>query len=114
MPFQKGRAKTGGRVKGGNKATREVLTLLHAMNHNPVENLILIAQDKKNRIEVRARAEMFLIDKYIPSLKAIELSGPGGAAIEHNVNVSPRQRILAGIARVRERRSDSGSSQRSA
>lgn len=43
--------------------------------------------------------------------KAIEVSGPLGAPMEHNVNLTARERLEAGIARVYDRLRPGGSAQ---
>jgi len=48
--------KTGGRTAGTpNKKTREITELLHSLDCNPIEGMILIAQDPNNSMELRGR-----------------------------------------------------------
>lgn len=78
--------KTGGRKKGTpNKISSDVRGLLDKLGCNPLEGLARIANDEKNSIEVRARAYSELCQYVAPKLRAVELTGAGGGAIEVNV-----------------------------
>lgn len=84
MPFQKGRKKTGGKVKGcKHKINRDIVALLDSLNCNPLEGLARIAIDEKVEIGVRVSAYRSIARYVHPELKSIELSGPGGAPIQH-------------------------------
>ncbi len=84
MPFQKGRKKTGGKVKGcKHKINRDIVGLLDSLNCNPIEGLARIATDTKVEIGVRVAAFRSIARYVHPELKSIELSGPGGAPIQH-------------------------------
>jgi hypothetical protein len=87
MPFQKGRAKTGGKVKGSkHKITRDLVALLDELKCNPIEGMAKIATDEKIDIAIRLRAHAEVAKYVHPQLKAIELSGPGGGPIQHDVS----------------------------
>ena len=102
MPFQKGRSKTGGKVRGcKNKITRDLIALLDSMGCNPIEGMARIATDPKcdEALRLRANAE---IAKYVhPQLKAIELSGPGGGPIQHEVSAD--EQLRGDLARIAAR-----------
>lgn len=84
MPFQKGRKKTGGARKGCKyKITRDIVALLDSLNCNPLEGLARIATNEKVDIAVRVHAYGKIARYVHPELKSIELSGPGGAPIQH-------------------------------
>jgi hypothetical protein len=42
-----------------------------------------------NRLKVKAELHLKLVDKYLPGLKAMELTGPGGEEIEHRITFIP-------------------------
>lgn len=74
MPFEKGKSKTGGRVKGSkNKSTSKVRDAYTKLLE---DNLDQITKDFKE-LEPRDRIKMFLdLSKYvIPQLKQTELKG---------------------------------------
>ena len=111
MGAPKGHPRYGGRKGTPNKVTRDVLALLEKKGHNPIEALINIAQDILHSPEIRLKANMFLADKYVPSLKAIEMSGPNGGALQVNVNEVPASELVQrGIDRVLARRTEDGDS----
>ena len=77
MPFQKGRAKTGGKKPGSphTKITRDVIALLDELKCNPIEGLSRIALDEQVAIEVRAKCYSELAKYIHPQRKAVEHSG---------------------------------------
>ena len=104
MPFQKGRAKTGGRVAGTkHKITRDVAGLLDKLNCNPLEGLATIANDPNVDTAIRARCHSELAKYIAPQLKAIELTGPAGGPIEVR-DSSPGQLLRSRIAGIAERK----------
>lgn len=99
--FQRGREKTGGKVKGcKHKINRDIVGLLDQLKCNPIEGLARIAIDPKIEIGIRMHAYA-RIAKYVhPELKSIELSGPGGAPIQYDASDDTKEFIsrIAGIA----------------
>lgn len=100
MPFQKGRAKTGGKKSGThNKITRDVVALLDSLGCNPLEGLARIATDEKVPIAIRARCHAEVAKYVHPQLKSVEVSGPAGGPISVDVS-NPHERILSELARL--------------
>jgi len=81
MPFQKGQPRPpgAGRKKGSvNRAT--VAAILDKFRCDPIEGMIRLAQDKHQAAALRARMYAELAKYRWPTLRAIEVSGPAGAA----------------------------------
>lgn len=95
--------KTGGRQKGSlNRSTvklyadqRSVAAILDSLNCNPIEGMVRIAMDEKQRPELRGRMFAELAQYRYPKLKSLELTGPAGAPIQ--IDVSPRELLLSRI-----------------
>jgi hypothetical protein len=97
--------KTGGRTAGTpNKRTADVMGRLEALGCDPLEGLARIAADANTDIALRARVFADLLPYLYPKRKALELSGPDGAAVEIDL-ASVRQllasRVAAAIATVK-------------
>lgn len=109
MPFQKGRAKTGGRKPfTKNKITRDVQALLDSLNCNPIEGMARLASDESQPAPIRARMYAELAHYVHPKLQSTQLSGPGGGPVQvEDVTATPRQRLFDRMARIAERRSES-------
>ena len=113
MPFQKGHAKMGGKKPfTKNKITRDVARLLDSLDCNPIEGMARIACDEKVPVQIRAKMYAELSQYVSPKLRSIEHSGPGGGPIEVDATVSPLELLERGIARINERRRETGSSER--
>jgi hypothetical protein len=105
MPFQKGRAKTGGKKPfTKNKITRDVARLLDSLNCNPIEGMARIACDEKVPVQIRAKMYAELSQYVSPKLRSVEHSGPGGGPIEVDATVSPLELLERGIARINDRK----------
>jgi hypothetical protein len=50
----------------------DVMSILEAMNYNPIESLVKAAQNEELDWPVRMKAMCIVADKSVPSLKAIE------------------------------------------
>lgn len=98
MPFEKGRAKTGGKKAGTkNKITRDVAALLDSLNCNPHEGMARIANDESVPIAIRARMFAELGQYISPKLAAMQLSGSLG--LKHELGTgATRKRILEGLS----------------
>ena len=95
--------KTGGRQKGTpNKNSMAARELLDKLGCNPLEGLAEIASDEKNPIEIRTRAYSELAQYIAPKLRAMELTGAGGGALE--VNVSAVELFKSRVARVADQK----------
>jgi hypothetical protein len=93
----------GGRQKGTpNKITSNVRELLDKLECNPLEGLARIANDENNPIEIRTRAYSELAQYVSPKLRAMELTGAGGGAIE--VNVSAIELFKSRVSRIAEQK----------
>jgi hypothetical protein len=69
----------GGRKRGSpNKRTLDVIDKLAALDCDPIAGMALIAMDKKNSIEVRARMFVELAQYVAPKRKAVEHSADAG------------------------------------
>lgn len=114
MPFQKGRAKTGGiKPFTKHKITRDVAALLESLNCNPIEGMARIAEDPTVAMPIRARMYAELSQYVSPKLRSVELSGPGGGPVDLNVSASAVEQLERGIARINERKRAPGSAERS-
>lgn len=110
MPFQKGRAKTGGKKKGYiNKLAATVREKLEELGCDPIEGMARIALDEKNAIEVRVKCQSELANYIYPKRKAVEHSGPGGSSIA--IDVSGTQLLTSRIAGIAARRGTGGGDQ---
>lgn len=106
MPFTRGTPKPpgSGRKKGnGTKQYRgTVEQILAEHDCNPIAGLADIAKDKAIEPGVRVRAYGELAQYVYPKRRAIELSGPEGGPIEHDINptdlLEQRLEDLAGRA----------------
>ena len=101
MAFTKGSPKppNSGRKKNGGLLPRldrrSIAETLAKLSCDPIEGMVLIAQDDKNRPELRGRMFAELAQYVYPKLRAIELSGPGGGPVE--LNVSPSELLARRI-----------------
>lgn len=89
MPFVKGqpRPPNAGRRKGSvPKINQAVSEKLAALGCDPIEGMARIALDSKNPIEIRAKMYSELSQYVHPKRRAVEISGPGGTAVELNVS----------------------------
>jgi hypothetical protein len=84
MPFQPGRQKTGGRVKGVGKR-ESVAEICQRLGCDPFEGMVKLAQDIKAPKPLRARMFAELASYLAPKLRAVEHTGPGGEAIKFRV-----------------------------
>ena len=83
MPFQKGRAKTGGSKRGSVKLfTKTARETCARLNCDPIEGLVHIAKDVKVAIEVRQRAYSDLARYTHPRLNAVQFSGGSGEQLD--------------------------------
>jgi hypothetical protein len=85
MPFQKGHTKSGGR-KAGESKRESVAEICARMHCDPIEGMCRLATDPKVKPELRGRMHAELAQYLWPKLRAMELSGPGGSAIDLNVS----------------------------
>jgi len=78
VTFQKGRQKTGGRIKGGvtrvQADLRERIAALFP-DYCPIESMAAIAQDGTQELTLRLSAHKEVAQYLYPKRKAIELSG---------------------------------------
>lgn len=72
------------------------------MGCDPIKGIIDIAQDKNAGKQLRLRAYAELAQYVYPKLRAMELSGPEGSAVE--VHVSASEELLSRIASISARR----------
>lgn len=104
MPFQKGRAKTGGIQTGGHhKVTSDIRALLDGLGCNPVEGLARIAMDEANPVEVRRRAFADVARYIHPQLQSVAVSGPDGGPVQTE-SANPRELLFERIEELRRRR----------
>src|SRR5690348_14414466 len=104
MPFVKGRAKTGGRQKGGlSRIKREVLEKLADLGCDPIEGMVRLANDLSNTPELRGKMFSELARYIHPQRKAVELTGPAGGPVQFQ-DASPGAIIRSRIARIAEQR----------
>jgi hypothetical protein len=83
MPFQKGRAKTGGKKPfTKNKITRDIAALLDKLNCNPIEGMARIAADLNVEMPIRARMYSELSQYVSPKLAHMQLTGKDGGPLE--------------------------------
>lgn len=90
MPFAKGISKVAGsgRKKGQpNKINMLASQRLAELGCDPIAGMALIAKNSKNPIELRARMYAELAQYVQPKRRAIEVSGPGGEAVSHELNL---------------------------
>ena len=103
MAFQKGKAKTGGRQKGvKNKRTRtleDLQAMCEASGVEPFQVFLDLCRDRDSSIRISAAREAA---KYIyTQRKQTELSGPGGAPIQTEVEASEAlQELLADLKTI--------------
>lgn len=99
----------GGRSKGTlNKRTVLFETVREACErkgYSPAETLIEIASNRRNDAGVRGRAAAELCSYLYPKKRAVEVSGPGGSPLEHNLSIgdassSALQRINSELSRL--------------
>jgi hypothetical protein len=66
--------KTGGRQKGTpNKRTQELLDKLRELNFDPLENLVVIANDETTSTELKVKIDIELLNYVYPKRKAIAM-----------------------------------------
>lgn len=66
--------KTGGRQKGTpNKRTQELLDKLRELNFDPLENLVVIANDETTSTELKVKINIELLNYVYPKRKAIAM-----------------------------------------
>jgi hypothetical protein len=112
MPFQKGRAKTGGRKHGShNKISREVAELLGSLWCNPIEGMARIATDPKVEVAIRARMYAELAKYVHPQLKAVDHSGSIGEPHDEATDGSPSERILRKLSEMASAEDSTGAEQ---
>jgi hypothetical protein len=71
--------KTGGRSAGTpNRRTREITELLRSLDCNPIEGMVLIAQNEQHTPELRGRMFAELAQYLYPKRRATELSAEDG------------------------------------
>jgi hypothetical protein len=76
MPFEKGKAKTGGRKKGSrNKLTLTARQRVEELGCDPIQGIASIAKNVRNPVEVRLHAYGMLKDSVYPKLRATEHTG---------------------------------------
>lgn len=79
MAAPKGHPRYGGRTKGvPNRITREVSEKLAQLKCDPISGMVRLAQNVRNRPELRGRMFAELAEYLHAKRKAIELSAPGG------------------------------------
>lgn len=102
MKFQKGHKKIpgSGRRKGQTcKLAAEVRTKLEELGCDPIVGMATIAMDPDTTPELRGRMNAELAKYVYPQRKAMELSGPDGAAIEtHDSALESLAARIDGIA----------------
>ncbi|HEY7306270.1 MAG TPA: hypothetical protein VH601_19250 [Bryobacteraceae bacterium] len=77
MPFQKGKAKTGGRGKGTrNKISATVRERLEEFGVDPVRGLLSIAANPECSLELKAKVFSDLCSYCFPKQKHVEISAP--------------------------------------
>ena len=78
MPQKPKRKVAGSGRKAGtpNRRTREVQEMLDGLNCNPIEGMVMIAEDESVDLSIRARMYTELAQYVAPKRKAIEHSGP--------------------------------------
>jgi hypothetical protein len=88
MAFVKGTPKPAGSGrKKGQSARATVTAILEQFHCDPIEGMIRIAQDKKAKLELRGRLYAELAQYRWPKLRAMEISGPEGAAVQMSGDV---------------------------
>jgi hypothetical protein len=105
MPFQKGRAKTGGRKASGVplvQLRREVAEKLQELGFDPIVHLVELATEKGCHPDRKARICSELAKYVWPQRKAVEHTGAGGGPIELS-DVSARELLLSRIDRLSTR-----------
>ena len=86
--FKQGHKKIGGRTAGvPNGERKELYNLLHEKfpNYHPVIAMAIIANDPINDIELKFQAHKEVAKYVCPQLKAVEVTGMGGEAMEIRV-----------------------------
>ena len=74
MPRSTGLPKTGGRTLGTpNKKTQVLIERLEALDCDPIEGLVRIAQDEKISTELRVRCYAELAQYVYPKRKAVDV-----------------------------------------
>lgn len=102
MPRPKGLPKTGGRKPGiRNKLSESARALMQEFGFDPLKGMMAIAADPKNDVGLRGRMYAELAQYAYPKLRAVEHSGPGGAAILHAID--PYEALERELARLHER-----------
>ena len=84
-----------------NRDTSTAREVMQRLGCNPIEGMCKIAMDPDTRPELRGKMFAELAKYGYPQLKAIELSGIGGSAIE--VNVGATEILLGRIAGIAAR-----------
>ena len=85
-PFEEGNNLSNGRGKGSkNKKTLLVEDMMERHEYSPIESMIILAQDTKTDLGIRAKLHSDLACFVYPKRKAIEHSGGSGRII---INIS--------------------------
>lgn len=108
MPFQKGRARTGGRKKGIQPIRAKVEQLCNEMGYDPFEAQIVLAKSPKTGAQLKQRIASDLAQYVRPRLKSVEHSGPGGSAIPLDLGVLSDSE-LEQLQRLRDKLASAGS-----
>lgn len=81
-----GTPKTGGRQKGSlNKDKAEVAEKLAALGCDPIEGMATIAMDPQSPVDLRGRMFSELAQYVHSKLRAVEVTGAGGGALQVQV-----------------------------
>ena len=83
--------KTGGRIAGTpNKATQFISEKLANLGCDPIEGMVLIAQDASNAPELRARMFAELAQYIAPKRKAVEIDTGDAHHVVFNIGIPQR------------------------
>jgi len=101
--YQKGHKKFegSGMQKGMKHKATSAREAMEAAGCDPVQAIINIAEDPKNKIELRAKMYVELLQYLFPKLRAIEHTGVGGAPI--GIQVSASEELARRIDALSER-----------
>ncbi len=105
MPFAPGQPRPAGAGrKKGSSIRASVQATLARLKCDPIEGMVLIAQDKMQSAQLRGRMFAELAQYVYPKRRAIEMSGLDGSNIELDLNVSYREQLLSRIAQLATRK----------
>jgi len=112
MPFKKGDPKPPNSGRKPSEDSKRIaglaITAMQKHGCDPIEGMVLIAMNKENPAGLRGRMFSELAQYIHPKRRAIEMSGPEGAAVELNINI--REQILSRIAGLAARRREGSGS----